>query len=142
VSGSLEVHLERQRQCEAEHEARVAKLQEQGIASLAERECDFEAACAQKQKRLETLVVKEEEIQARLKGASNLSDIDFSGASMYRARVEEANLSDAMLSRPETNLRHASLCRILEPRAVFSQVQMSAAQCVSAILTEAVLERV
>jgi len=267
-------HLERQRQREADHEARVAQLQEQGLASLAKRQRDFEAACAQKQARLQTLAVKEEEIQARVaamqalvaadgqdafvqifvggrtfettigcltrfphsvlaalwhehgsKGDTgplrvngdpshfhlilrhllnpekfpvvsdvsqiqwleregeyyrlddlvlqcrdaykrldtvrvmqllngqrnlsgmdmrslNLSDIDFRGASMYRARVDEANLSDAMLSGPETNLRHASFCRMLAPRAVFSHAQMSSAQFVRAILTEAVFEDV
>ena len=42
----------------------------------------------------------------------DLSDIDFRGASLYRARVDEANLSDAMLSGAGTNLQQASLCRV------------------------------
>ena len=108
---------------------------------------DLMLQCRDAYKRLDTVrVMQLLNGQRNLSGMDmrrlDLSDIDFRGASMYRARVDEANLSDAMLSGPETNLRHASFCRIRAPRAAFSHAQMSSAQCVSAILTEAVLESV
>ena len=53
-------------QREAEHEARVAQLQKQWLDSVAKRERSFEAACIDERTRLQALVVKEEEIQARV----------------------------------------------------------------------------
>ena len=93
---------------------------------------DLSCQCRNAYRRLDTVrVMQLLNGQRNLSGMDmqrlDLSDIDFRGASMYRARVADANLSDAVLSGPETSLRHASFCRMLAPRAVFSQAQMSSA---------------
>ena len=67
----------------------------------------------------------------------DLSDIDFRGASMYRARADEADLSDAMLSGADTNLRHASFCRADAARAQFGEAQLEEAKLCGATLTQA-----
>ena len=58
-------------QREAEQKARVAMLLVQGLESVAEREHDFETACAEKQEHLQTLAVKEDKIQARVAAISS-----------------------------------------------------------------------
>ena len=67
----------------------------------------------------------------------DLSNIDFRGASMYRARADEAMLSDAMLSGEDTNLRHASFCRANAARAIFREAQLAEARLCGATLIEA-----
>ena len=67
----------------------------------------------------------------------DLSNIDFRGASMYRARADEAMLSDAMLSGEDTNLRHASFCRANAARAIFRESQLAEAKLCGATLIEA-----
>eukprot|EP00900_Chrysochromulina_parva_P022902 jgi/Chrpa1/5245/Chrysochromulina_OHIO_Genome00019542-RA len=71
----------------------------------------------------------------------DLSDIDYRGASMYRARADEANLSDAMLSGADTNLRHASFCRADAARAHFGEAQLEEAKLCGATLTQACFEK-
>jgi uncharacterized protein YjbI with pentapeptide repeats len=68
--------LERLRLREAEHGARIDRLLQQGLESLAERERAFEAACAEKQARLQALCRKEGEISARAREMQELVRTD------------------------------------------------------------------
>ena len=67
----------------------------------------------------------------------DLSNIDFRGASMYRARADEALLSDAVLSGKETNLQHASFCQAKSARASFVQALAQKADFGKAELSDA-----
>ena len=98
--------------------------------------------CRNAYKRLDTVkVIQLLNGQRNLSGMDmrrlDLSNIDFRGASMYRARADEAVLSDAMLSGMDTNLRHASFRRAKASRAVFREAQIEEATFCGATLTEA-----
>ena len=67
----------------------------------------------------------------------DLSNIDFRGASMYRARADEAMLSDAVLSGQNTNLQHASFCQAKAARALFVQALAQKADFGKAELSDA-----
>ena len=67
----------------------------------------------------------------------DLSNIDFRGASMYRARADEAMLSDAVLSGKDTNLQHASFCQAKAARASFVQALAQKADFGKAELSDA-----
>jgi len=69
-------HVQRLREREAEHQARIDRLHQQGLESVAERERAFEAACADKQERLQALAQKEAEILARVREMQDLVSAD------------------------------------------------------------------
>jgi hypothetical protein len=81
---------------------------------------ELERQCRDAYKRLDTVKVMQLlSGQRNLSGMDmrrlDLSDIDFRGASMYRARVDEALLSHALFSDQNTNLQHVSMCRAHAP---------------------------
>ena len=102
--------------------------------------------CRDAYKRLDTVKVMQLlNGQRNLSGTDmrrlDLSDIDFRGSSMYRARVDAAILAHAMLSGKDTNLRHASFVEAQASNADFSESRLNDAKLGAATLTEASFEK-